>query len=40
MLGMNFGGQQMQEDQGDGQQPQQPQKRPGMKGLLKGILGG
>jgi hypothetical protein len=41
MLGMNFGGmQQMQDDQGDGQQPQQQQKRPGMKGLLKGILGG
>lgn len=37
MLGMNFGGTQQEQGE-DGQQ--QPQKRPGMKGLLKGILGG
>ena len=39
MLGMNFGGMQ-QQDEGEGQQQQQQQKKPGMKGLLKGILGG
>lgn len=40
MLGMDFGGmQQMDGEDAEGQgQPQQ--KRPGMKGLLKGILGG
>ena len=38
MLGMDFGGMEQQED-GEGQ-PQQQQKKPGMKGLLKGILGG
>jgi hypothetical protein len=35
ILGMDMGGMQQQ----DGQ-PQQPQKKPGMRGLLKGILGG
>ena len=42
MLGMNFGGMQQMQDgnQGNDGQQQQPQKRPGMKGLLKGILGG
>jgi hypothetical protein len=39
MLGMDFGNMQQMDD-GDGQQQQQPQKRPSMKGLLKGILGG
>jgi len=38
MLGMDFGNMQQMDD-GDGQQQQQ-QKKPGMKGLLKGILGG
>jgi hypothetical protein len=38
MLGLDFGNMQERDD-GDGQQ-QQPQKRPSMKGLLKGILGG
>ncbi|RZA19892.1 MAG: hypothetical protein EOP93_07490 [Lysobacteraceae bacterium] len=38
MLGMDFGNMQQMDD--DGQQQQQPQKKPGMKGLLKGILGG
>ena len=37
-LGMDFGNMQQMDD-GDGQQQQQ-QKKPGMKGLLKGILGG
>lgn len=37
MLGMDFGGME-QQDEEDGQQ--QKQKKPGMKGLLKGILGG
>ena len=37
MLGLDFGGMEQQED--DEGQPQQQQK-PGMKGLLKGILGG
>jgi len=41
MLGLDFGNmQQMENPEGDGPQQQQPQKRPGMKGLLKGILGG
>lgn len=35
LLGMDMGG--MQQDNG---QPQQQQKKPGMRGLLKGILGG
>ena len=39
ILGLDFGNMQ-QMDNGDGQQQQQPQKRPSMKGLLKGILGG
>lgn len=39
MLGMDFGGMQDMENSEDGQQ-QQPKKKPGMKGLLKGILGG
>jgi hypothetical protein len=39
MLGLDFGNMQQHEgNPNDGQQ--QPQKRPGMKGLLKGILGG
>ncbi len=38
MLGMDFGNMQQMEDSEDGQQ--QPKKKPGMKGLLKGILGG
>lgn len=38
MLGMDFGSMQQQEN-GEGQ-PQQQQKKPSMKGLLKGILGG
>ena len=37
MLGMDFGGMEQQEE-GEGQQQQK--KKPGMKGLLKGILGG
>lgn len=40
MLGLDFSGMQQQEEGEDGQQPQQQQKKPGMKGLLKGILGG
>lgn len=40
MLGLDLGGMQQQEQGEDGQQPQQQQKKPGMKGLLKGILGG
>ena len=40
ILGLDFGGmQQMENEEGEGQQQQQ-QKKPGMKGLLKGILGG
>ena len=39
MLGMDFGNMQQMEDGEDGQQ-EQPKKKPGMKGLLKGILGG
>jgi hypothetical protein len=40
ILGLDFGGMQQMDD-GDGEdQQQQPQKKPGMKGLLKGILGG
>ena len=40
ILGLDFGGmQQMESEEGEGQQQQQ-QKKPGMKGLLKGILGG
>ena len=39
MLGMDFGSMQQMEDGEDGQQ-EQPKKKPGMKGLLKGILGG
>ena len=39
MLGLDFGGMQQMEQQEDGEQQQQ-QKKPGMKGLLKGILGG
>ena len=38
MLGLDFGGMQQMEDGEDGEQ--QPKKKPGMKGLLKGILGG
>jgi len=38
MLGLDFGGMQQMED-GE-QQQDQPKKKPGMKGLLKGILGG
>lgn len=41
ILGLDFGGmQQMDGEEGEGEQPQQQQKKPGMKGLLKGILGG
>ena len=36
MLGMDFGD--MPQEDGEGQQ--QPQKKPSVKGLLKGILGG
>lgn len=39
ILGLDFGNMQQMDD-GDGQQQQQPQKKPSMKGLLKGILGG
>ena len=39
ILGLDLGNMQQMED-GDGQQQQQPQKKPSMKGLLKGILGG
>ena len=40
ILGLDFGGmQQMDGEEGEGQQESQ-QKKPGMKGLLKGILGG
>ncbi len=39
MLGMDFGNMQQMDDS-DGRQQQQPQKKPSMKGLLKGILGG
>ena len=40
ILGLDFGGmQQMESEEGEGQQESQ-QKKPGMKGLLKGILGG
>lgn len=39
MLGMDFGNMQQMENGEDGQQQQQ-KKKPGMKGLLKGILGG
>lgn len=40
ILGLDFGGmQQMDGEEGEGQQEPQ-QKKPGMKGLLKGILGG
>ena len=38
MLGLDFGSMQQMEESEDGQ-PQQ-QKKPSMKGLLKGILGG
>ncbi|HWS76984.1 MAG TPA: hypothetical protein VN205_01285 [Thermomonas sp.] len=38
MLGLDFGDMQQMDE--DGQQPQQQQKKPSMKGLLKGILGG
>ena len=38
ILGLDFGGMQQMEDGEDGEQ--QPKKKPGMKGLLKGILGG
>ena len=38
ILGLDFGGMQQMED-GE-QQQDQPKKKPGMKGLLKGILGG
>ena len=37
ILGMDFGDMQQMEDSEDGQQPK---RKPGMKGLLKGILGG
>lgn len=42
MVGLDFGGmQRMDEDDEQGDSPQQqPRKRPGMKGLLQGILGG
>lgn len=39
ILGLDFGNMQQMED-GDGQQQKQLQKKPSMKGLLKGILGG
>jgi hypothetical protein len=39
MLGMDFGNMQQMEEGEEGQQQQQ-KKKPGMKGLLKGILGG
>jgi len=39
MLGLDFGNMQDMDD-GEGNQQQQPQKKPSMKGLLKGILGG
>ena len=38
ILGLDFGGVQQMEEDGEDGQPQQ--KKPGMKGLLKGILGG
>lgn len=38
MVGMDFGGMGMPEE--DGEQPAPQQKKPSMKGLLKGILGG
>ena len=38
ILGLDFGGMQQMEEDGEDGQPQQ--KKPGMKGLLKGILGG
>ena len=38
MLGMDFGNMQQMDEDGQQQQPQQ--KKPSMKGLLKGILGG
>ncbi|MFT4179259.1 MAG: hypothetical protein QM612_07325 [Thermomonas sp.] len=39
MLGLDFGGMQQQEN-GEGKPQQQQQKKPSVKGLLKGILGG
>lgn len=39
MLGLDFGEMGMPQDEGDGGKTP-PQKRPGMKGLLKGLLGG
>ncbi|MGV8922189.1 MAG: hypothetical protein ACOH1L_02425 [Thermomonas sp.] len=39
ILGMDFGNMQQMQDSEDGEQ-QQPRKKPSMKGLLKGILGG
>lgn len=38
MLGVDLGGMQRMDD-GNGQQPRQPQAKPTMKGLLKGLLG-
>jgi len=38
MLGLDFGDMQQMDESED--QPQQPQKKPSVKGLLKGILGG
>lgn len=41
MLGLDFGGMDMQQEQGEGEAGKPPaQKRPNVKGLLKGLLGG
>ncbi|MDI1252590.1 hypothetical protein [Thermomonas sp.] len=40
ILGLDLGNMQPGNEGEDGEQQQQPQKRPSMKGLLKGILGG
>jgi hypothetical protein len=38
IIGLDFGGMQQMPEDGEDEQP--PQQRPGMKGLLKGLLGG
>ena len=42
MLGLDFGdmGMPQEQDEGDSSSTPPPQKRPNMKGLLKGLLGG
>lgn len=40
MLGLDFGEMGMPQEQDEGDAGKPPQKRPGMKGLLKGLLGG